>query len=155
MHTDATLVVDFLNTIDIERGEDLLDDPGLWQKWAVAHELSPGEPGAARIARDAVRAAVGDPRLPAPTSEFPLVLALHDGEPRLLGTAVVPAVLAAITRLTIRGDWIRLKICPADDCLWAFYDESRNRSRTWCSMRVCGNREKARSWRARTAGVHN
>lgn len=64
---------------------------------------------------------------------------------------VVGAVFAACTRLVVRGDWIRLKICPADTCLWAFYDESRNRSRTWCSMRVCGNREKARGWRARAA----
>ena len=38
---------------------------------------------------------------------------------------------------------------PAEDCHWAFYDSSRNRSRTWCSMSVCGNRAKARSYRAR------
>ena len=30
-----------------------------------------------------------------------------------------------------------------------FYDQSRNRSRAWCSMEVCGNREKARSFRVR------
>jgi predicted RNA-binding Zn ribbon-like protein len=42
-----------------------------------------------------------------------------------------------------------VKICPAADCRWAFFDHSRNRSRTWCSMRVCGNREKARAWRER------
>ena len=33
----------------------------------------------------------------------------------------------------------RLKVCPADDCLWAFYDHSRNRSGTWCEIRQCGN----------------
>lgn len=36
----------------------------------------------------------------------------------------------------------RLKICP--NCSWLFIDRSRNRSRTWCDMAVCGNRTKAR-----------
>lgn len=36
----------------------------------------------------------------------------------------------------------RLKICPT--CEWLFIDRSRNRSRTWCDMNVCGNRAKAR-----------
>ena len=36
----------------------------------------------------------------------------------------------------------RLKICP--NCAWLFIDRSRNRSRTWCDMAVCGNRAKAR-----------
>ena len=35
----------------------------------------------------------------------------------------------------------RLKICP--NCQWLFLDRSRNRSRTWCDMTVCGNRVKA------------
>ena len=34
--------------------------------------------------------------------------------------------------------------CAADDCAWLFLDESRNRSRRWCDMSVCGNRQKAR-----------
>jgi predicted RNA-binding Zn ribbon-like protein len=36
---------------------------------------------------------------------------------------------------------LRLKICP--NCQWLFLDRSRNRSRTWCDMTVCGNRVKA------------
>jgi len=36
----------------------------------------------------------------------------------------------------------RLKICP--NCEWLFIDRSRNRSRNWCDMTVCGNRAKAR-----------
>ena len=34
--------------------------------------------------------------------------------------------------------------CEASDCYWLFLDNSRNRSRRWCSMSACGNREKAR-----------
>jgi len=36
----------------------------------------------------------------------------------------------------------RIKICP--NCHWLYFDESRNRSRRWCDMNVCGNRAKAR-----------
>lgn len=35
-----------------------------------------------------------------------------------------------------------LKICP--NCEWLFLDRSKNRSRAWCDMAVCGNRVKAR-----------
>jgi predicted RNA-binding Zn ribbon-like protein len=34
--------------------------------------------------------------------------------------------------------------CDAADCAWLFLDHSRNRSRRWCDMKTCGNREKAR-----------
>jgi predicted RNA-binding Zn ribbon-like protein len=35
----------------------------------------------------------------------------------------------------------RMKICG--HCGWLFLDRSRNRSRLWCDMAVCGNRVKA------------
>lgn len=35
----------------------------------------------------------------------------------------------------------RMKICG--NCGWLFIDRSKNRSRTWCDMAVCGNRVKA------------
>jgi predicted RNA-binding Zn ribbon-like protein len=58
-------------------------------------------------------------------------------------------LLAIVMEAQAAGTWVRLKACPAEDCHWAFYDASRNRSRTWCSMQVCGNRAKARAYRAR------
>jgi len=42
--------------------------------------------------------------------------------------------------------------CGADDCAWLFLDESRNHSRRWCDMKVCGNRQKARRHYQRTTG---
>jgi len=50
--------------------------------------------------------------------------------------------------------WSRLKACRDDACQWAFYDHSKNRSGTWCSMADCGNRTKTRAFRqrARAAG---
>jgi predicted RNA-binding Zn ribbon-like protein len=151
VHTDATLVVEFLNTVNVEEGTDLLEDPRRWREWAAGHALKANPAVEARAARDALRAAIGDPRLPGAGLDVGIRISLTDDGPALVADDVIGAVFAACARLVVRGDWIRLKICPADTCLWAFYDESRNRSRTWCSMRVCGNREKARGWRARAA----
>jgi predicted RNA-binding Zn ribbon-like protein len=151
VHTDASLVVEFLNTVNVEEGTDLLEDPGQWREWAAGHALAANPAAEARAARDALRAAIGDPRLPGSGVDIGTRISLTADGPVLVADDVVGAVFAACARLVVRGDWIRLKICPADTCLWAFYDESRNRSRTWCSMRVCGNREKARGWRARAA----
>jgi predicted RNA-binding Zn ribbon-like protein len=36
----------------------------------------------------------------------------------------------------------RIKICR--NCAWLFLDRSRNASRLWCDMAVCGNRQKAK-----------
>jgi predicted RNA-binding Zn ribbon-like protein len=49
------------------------------------------------------------------------------------------------------GTWRRLKACHAETCRWVYYDRSRNESRRWCSMEICGNRSKARSYRVRRA----
>ena len=43
-----------------------------------------------------------------------------------------------------------LRECEAPDCAWLFLDQSRNRSRRWCDMKVCGNRQKARRHYQRT-----
>jgi predicted RNA-binding Zn ribbon-like protein len=45
------------------------------------------------------------------------------------------------------GTWPRLKACR--NCCWSFYDYSPNRSATWCSMQLCGNRKKTRAYRSR------
>jgi predicted RNA-binding Zn ribbon-like protein len=58
-------------------------------------------------------------------------------------------LLAAVADSQAAGTWERMKTCADDDCEWAFYDSSKNRSRTWCSMEVCGNRAKTRAYRAR------
>ena len=46
------------------------------------------------------------------------------------------------------GDWSRLKICAFDECEWAYYDHSKNRSRAYCEY-GCGNKLKTRAYRAR------
>lgn len=57
--------------------------------------------------------------------------------PRALDTATARSALL----LLAHPEPERLKICP--NCHWLFLDRSRNRSRAWCDMAVCGNRAKA------------
>ena len=58
-------------------------------------------------------------------------------------------ISTAIVEATLLGTWTRLKVCRSEACRWAYYDHSKNGSSCWCSMRVCGSREKARAYRAR------
>ena len=147
--TDVDLVVDFLNTVDHEVGTDVVADPQAWRRWLADRDLT-GADTDVRAVRTALRAAAGDRREAPGGGSVPVRAELPaGGTPRLATTDVAGAVLAAAIRLTVLGQWSRVKICPAGDCRWAFYDRSRNRSRAWCSMQVCGNREKARSWRGR------
>lgn len=46
--------------------------------------------------------------------------------------------------LLATGDLPAVRSCAGHKCAWLFLDESRNKSRRWCDMRVCGNRAKAR-----------
>ncbi len=65
--------------------------------------------------------------------------------------AAIGHLVAIVADAAGTEEWSRLKACRRETCLWAFYDQARNRSRTWCSMEVCGNREKAQKFRARHA----
>jgi len=75
-----------------------------------------------------------------------------------LDRAVWPIVRSAADLLTSDTDRAAVRECGASDCLWLFLDSSKNRSRQWCSMQICGNREKARRHyqrlKARRAGSH-
>jgi predicted RNA-binding Zn ribbon-like protein len=46
----------------------------------------------------------------------------------------------------------KVRECEASTCAWLFLDESRNHSRRWCDMSICGNRQKARRHYARVKG---
>ena len=55
-----------------------------------------------------------------------------------------PISRSAADLLTSDQDRRRVRECSGGDCTWLFLDTSKNRSRQWCSMQSCGNREKAR-----------
>lgn len=67
-------------------------------------------------------------------------------DPGEVSRRTFPALWAAGQLLTSE-DRHRLKRC--DGCGRLFLDRSRNRSRRWCVMEGCGNREKVRRFRQR------
>ena len=80
----------------------------------------------------------------------------EDAQPELVADSggvdgALARLLAIVATAAEQGTWERLKACPWHTCHVAFYDHSRNRSRTWCSMAVCGNRAKAQAYRRRGA----
>jgi predicted RNA-binding Zn ribbon-like protein len=42
----------------------------------------------------------------------------------------------------------RVRACDNPECRWLFLDTSKNHTRRWCDMKVCGNRMKARRFKA-------
>ena len=68
-----------------------------------------------------------------------------------LDSVLWPIAQSAAELLT-SSDLAKVRLCEAPDCAWLFLDQSRNRSRRWCDMKVCGNREKARRHYRRAHG---
>jgi predicted RNA-binding Zn ribbon-like protein len=63
---------------------------------------------------------------------------------RNLDAPLWPISRSAADLLTSDQDHRLVRQCGGVDCNWLFVDTTRNRSRQWCSMRSCGNRQKAR-----------
>ena len=59
-------------------------------------------------------------------------------------------VIDSACELLASADLDRVRRCESERCDWLFIDTSRNRSRRWCDMSVCGNRAKARRHYARS-----
>lgn len=62
---------------------------------------------------------------------------------------VAAEIAASFVELLAEGESERMKLCENAECLCAFYDESKNRSRRWCYPEVCGNLYKVRQFRER------
>jgi predicted RNA-binding Zn ribbon-like protein len=45
----------------------------------------------------------------------------------------------------------RVRVCDNSECQWLFLDTSKNHTKRWCDMKVCGNRMKARRFKAQRA----
>ena len=63
--------------------------------------------------------------------------------------AALGRLMAIVADAVADGSWERLKACPREECEWAFYDHSKNRSGRWCKMEDCGNLAKAKAFRER------
>jgi len=172
---ELELVRTFVNTLDIEDGIDELADPAALGRWLRAHGLLRGgsrpdnaDIVAARRLREAIRTLLLEnngvsvrkeaAHVLNRTAQRAVLAPVFDphGNTRLAPAAsgvdgALGRVLAVVVEAMADGTWARLKACRAEDCRWAFYDRARNRSRHWCSMAVCGNRTKARTYRRRHA----
>ncbi|TFV96360.1 CGNR zinc finger domain-containing protein [Leifsonia flava] len=144
------LLVDFLNTLDVEELTDTLASEGELATWATARGFVPGGLEQVLAVRNALRALASGEEAELP--DLPVRVAITARSVTLTPSTVAEAVLASALTLGIEGRLRRVKLCYAHDCAWAFYDRSRNGSRTWCDMGVCGNRAKVRTYRANNPG---
>jgi len=175
LHTRLDLVRDFVNTLDFEIGIDTIssrDELAMWfsEEGLVEDLVEPTEKehADAIAVREAIRdlllannGVAADAEAASQTLEDAgraanLGVRFENGRPLLApegdgARAAIGLIVAAVAELAPTDEWKRLKGCRDENCRVAFYDKSRNRSRAWCSMEVCGNREKARSFRARHA----
>lgn len=176
---DLRLVREFVNTRDIEAGTDALADPADLTRWLGERGLLAGGDAAgaddldmAVALREAIRdllevnhdGVAGAPARAAAAAltevahQLGLYVRFHpDGSWRLTpGSAgarrALGQLISTITAAMVARTWRRLKVCSNDRCRWAFFDTSRSGGGKWCSMAICGNRNKARAWRARQRG---
>jgi predicted RNA-binding Zn ribbon-like protein len=63
--------------------------------------------------------------------------------------AVLYPIANAAVELLTSGELARVRECASDSCAWLFLDNTKNQRRRWCSMKTCGNRDKARRFYAR------
>ncbi len=166
------LVRTFLNSVDLESREDDFSTPAQLADWLAERgllprdaRLGPGDLEEAIEFRETLRAVLesnadhGDSdtalrRLDAIAARIPLRVQLaghprHEPEGKDGVHAALGRLLGIAYEAAIEGTWRRLKVCRSDTCRWAFYDSSRNRSGTWCTMAICGNRMKGRVFRRR------
>jgi predicted RNA-binding Zn ribbon-like protein len=170
---ELDLVRAFVNTWDGEDDVERLPGPRELRDWLAEHDLLPA---GARVTatdhrhaiqvREALRALLlanagldldpaAGPVLDAAARRAQLAVRFDahghvQAVPEAAGVAgALGRLLQIVAAAQDAGTWSRLKACLADDCQWAFYDRSRNRSAVWCDMRVCGNRQKVRSYRER------
>jgi predicted RNA-binding Zn ribbon-like protein len=174
-HTQLDLVRDYVNTLDFETGIDRLSSPhelGLWfsEQGLVDDLVEPGEQELAEAVavREAIRELLlanngiaAETEAASKTLEEAgrrarLGVRFESGRPVLApeddgARGAIGRLVATVAELAPSDEWKRLKTCRDESCRVAFYDKSRNRSRAWCSMEVCGNRDKQRGYRERHA----
>ncbi|MEU7037524.1 CGNR zinc finger domain-containing protein [Streptomyces sp. NPDC046237] len=162
--------LDLLNTrwmLDGARQDLLTDTEGLavWLRANGLDERFAADAATLRhtlAARDALSGLVDRPGDPAATARVDAVLG--HGRIRATLTAEGPGERPEFADVTWGPGWTaardyldllrtapdRIRSCAHDACILHFFDTSRNGTRRWCSMAICGNRAKASRHYART-----
>ena len=167
------LVQRFVNSVDLETGEDELESPEALRAWFAERDLmSARDPVAAADLRRALDVREGlravllsnngleldedrVERLDRVAGRTGVRVRFRPGaDPELVpggsgADAALARLLAIVADSVTGGTWERLKACPREECVWAFYDHSKNRSGRWCKMEDCGNLAKAEAFRER------
>jgi predicted RNA-binding Zn ribbon-like protein len=58
------------------------------------------------------------------------------------------ALARVASRLMLSENMEQVRECGNPECRWLFLDTSKNHTRRWCDMKLCGNRMKARRFKA-------
>jgi predicted RNA-binding Zn ribbon-like protein len=145
-----------VNSVDLENRVDWIG------AWLEDNGLGEAEAERAAALRESLRALVlanngvrldGDSL--APLNESARRISPHVDERGRISLVThgdaLDAVVGVALGAMLDGTWGRLKACR--NCRWSFYDYSPNRSATWCSMQLCGNRTKTRAYRRRRSAA--
>ena len=173
------LVQRFVNSVDVESGEDELSSPEALRDWFAERGLmDAGDPVSAADLRRAIDVREGLRAVLLQNNGLPLDVERVERLDRAVGRAgvrvrfapgrdpelvadasgvdgAVARLMAIVAAAVEHGRWERLKACPREECEWAFYDRSKNRSGRWCTMESCGNIEKAKAFRERRRGARS
>jgi predicted RNA-binding Zn ribbon-like protein len=158
------------------KSEDRLDNPEWLAKWLTEHDLpNPGLPSSQdmkvlKLLRmrilQMVQNLLADNKVN-PEDVAELNKALLGGP--IIHRLEMSEVGVRLNTVRLRNDWegiradiadsfahtlaegepSRFGICNNPDCLWVYYDETRNRSKRFCDDKMCGNLMKVRRFRAR------
>jgi predicted RNA-binding Zn ribbon-like protein len=173
------LVQRFVNSLDVESGEDELSSPDALRAWFAERGLmDAGDDVSAADLRRAIEVREGLRAVLLQNNGLPLdeerverldravgrasvrVRFVPGRDPELVADAhgvdgAIARLMAIVAAAVEHGRWERLKACPREECEWAFYDKSKNRSGRWCTMESCGNIEKAKAFRERNRGARH
>ncbi|QTL02008.1 CGNR zinc finger domain-containing protein [Aquabacter sp. L1I39] len=168
------LWIDLLNTTPMtgDGPRDLIATPDDFALWAVLARLQPPPPSALAKAHKAVLglrrdlrtlfddlAKGGPPRADIADTANRALAPVHlhprmaiEGDRYVLreeAGGAEAAIALDVARFLCDFEPERLKHCANPACNMVFYDGGRNGRRRWCSMSVCGNRDKVSRFRAR------
>ena len=112
---------------------------------ASVEDRSPDVSDLDQLARDAAAAAT-TARLRVSSGVVTRAIDADEAGTSLLRMRLVESALALLTSERME----RVKACPS--CGWFFLDTTKNASRRWCSMDMCGSAAKARAYYWRNRG---
>jgi predicted RNA-binding Zn ribbon-like protein len=172
-------VLDFLNSLPRVNGElvDLWNDDEDVLRWLAhagirANGSAEMEPlallHAARLLREIIHKAIERRKSEKPVDVRPLNAFLAKCESHLelitlpqrsleverrwearTPEQLLAPIAEAAAELLATGDFDLVRECEDQECVLWFYDRTKSHQRRWCSMAICGNRNKVAAFRER------